>query len=105
VGTYGRGFYVLDDVSALEQLTPAIRSQAAHLFAPRSAWRFRVVEDWIREASDDPTAGRNPPYGASINYWLGATPADSVTVSIADSTGRVIRVLSAPKVPGLNRVV
>ena len=41
VGTYGRGIYILDDLTPLEQLTDAVRAEAAHLFTPRPAYRFR----------------------------------------------------------------
>jgi photosystem II stability/assembly factor-like uncharacterized protein len=69
VGTYGRGFYILDDLSGLEQLTDAVRSEAAHLFTPRQAYRFREVAQ-PNLAPSGTAAGRNPPYGASIEYWL-----------------------------------
>jgi hypothetical protein len=55
--------------------------------------------------SDDPTAGRNPVYGASLNYWLKDAPTGDVALSIADSSGRTIRAIPGPKVPGVNRVV
>ena len=57
----------------------------AHLFPPRAAYRFR---DITQEASsfNDPTAGQNPPYGASINYYLRTPPAGDVTVSILDGS-------------------
>jgi len=104
VATYGRGFYVLDDVTSLEQLTPAVRDEPAHLFAPRPAYRYRMTES-IREDSDDPSAGQNPPYGASIDYWLGSNASVDSTMTIADSTGKVVRTLAIPRVSGLNRVV
>lgn len=68
-GTYGRGFFVLDDVTPLEQLTPAIRGSVAHLFEPRPAYRFRAVSR-PSLAPSGVAAGQNPPYGATINYWL-----------------------------------
>jgi len=104
VATYGRGFYVLDDVTSLEQLTSAVRQEPVHLFAPRSAYRFRLTES-IREDSDDPSAGRNPAYGASIDYWLGVGANIDSSITITDSTGKVVRTLAAPHVAGLNRVV
>ncbi|MGE0443433.1 MAG: WD40/YVTN/BNR-like repeat-containing protein, partial [Gemmatimonadales bacterium] len=44
LATYGRGFWILDDVTALQQFTPEIKAKPAHLFPPRPAWRFRFVE-------------------------------------------------------------
>jgi photosystem II stability/assembly factor-like uncharacterized protein len=121
VGTYGRGFYILDDVTPLEQVTDAIRASAAHLFEPRAAYRFRSVS----RPNLAPSAGlngKNPPYGASINYWLrepvkaGAKEGDVKTeaekakekgpieVTVADSTGQKIRTLKGTNAAGFNRV-
>ncbi len=105
VGTYGRGFYILDDITPLEQLTPAIRAAAAHLFTPRSAYRFLTSEYSVREAADDPSGGKNPAYGASINYWIGSVPAGGVSLTILDSAGRAIRSLAGPKIAGINRMM
>jgi len=105
VSTYGRGFYVLDDVTPLEQLTAEVRDAPAHLFAPRPAYRFRQIANGVREMADDPSAGRNPPYGATLNYWLKAAPAGDVSLTIADSAGRIIRSIAGPKVEGVNRVM
>jgi len=105
VSTYGRGFYILDDITPLQQLTAEVRASASHLFAPRQAYRFRQIENVIREQADDPSAGRNPPYGASINYWIGTVPSGEIALVIADSTGRAIRTLPGPKVVGINRVI
>jgi hypothetical protein len=106
ISTYGRGFYILDDLTPLQQLTAEVRNMPSHLFAPRQAYRFRRFDTMVREASEDPSAGRNPPYGASLNYWLGSVPAEDVSLVIADSVGRSIRTLAGlPKVAGLNRVM
>ena len=40
VGTYGRGFYILDDITPLQQLTPEALKSDVYLFAPRPAYRF-----------------------------------------------------------------
>jgi hypothetical protein len=71
VGTYGRGFFILDDLSGLEQLTDQVRAADAHLFTPRRAYRFRTVAQ-PNLAPMGASAGSNPPYGASIEYWLKA---------------------------------
>jgi hypothetical protein len=103
VGTYGRGFWILDDLSPLQQLTPRVVASDAYLFAPRPAYRFREVTGNYSVA-DDPSAGRNPQYGAAINYWLRAAPQDSVAVRILDSAGTVVRTLAGTRNAGLNRV-
>ncbi|NJL26783.1 MAG: sialidase, partial [Thermoanaerobaculia bacterium] len=43
VGTYGRGFYILDDITPLQQWREEMRSAPAHLFEPRPAYRFRAI--------------------------------------------------------------
>lgn len=104
VATYGRGFYILDDLTPLQQMTSEIAASDVHLFAPRSAYRFRMIENGIRETADDPTAGRNPQYGASLSYWLKSVPVGDVSLLITDSTGKIVRRFDGSKVQGINRV-
>jgi photosystem II stability/assembly factor-like uncharacterized protein len=73
VGTYGRGFFILDDMTPLEQVTDSIRASAFHLFEPRPAYRFRSVSR-PNLAPAGVAGGRNPAYGATINYWLKEAP-------------------------------
>jgi photosystem II stability/assembly factor-like uncharacterized protein len=103
IATYGRGFWILDDLTPLQQMTPQVLGSDTYLFPPRAAYRLREITG---EASsfNDPTVGQNPPYGASINYYLKAAPAGDVTVSILDGQNQVLRTLPAPKTAGLNRV-
>ena len=103
VGTYGRGFWILDDITPLQQLTPEVTASAAHLFRPRPAYRFRPITAPMA-MFDDPSAGENPPYGASLNYWLAEAPEDSVTITIANEAGDTIRNLKGPHEAGINRV-
>ena len=42
IATYGRGFWILDDITPLQQLTPQVLASDAHLFPPRPAYRFRA---------------------------------------------------------------
>jgi photosystem II stability/assembly factor-like uncharacterized protein len=103
VSTYGRGFWILDDITPLQQLTPSVRDSAAHLFAPRPAYRFRQITAPMAQ-SNDPTAGDNPPYGASINYYLKSAPSGDVTVRILDAKGQLVRTLQGTKRSGINRL-
>ncbi len=70
IGTHGRAFYILDDITPLRQLATGVLSGAAHLFAPHS-----VVRSVNR---------------AGLDYWL-AKEADTVTIDILDSKGAVVR--------------
>jgi photosystem II stability/assembly factor-like uncharacterized protein len=102
VATYGRGFWILDDISALEQLTPEVAASKAHLFAPRDAYRFRDVSQ-PAAVEYDPTTGKNPPYGTPINIYLKSNlgEKDVAKLTIADAAGKTIREFEcrAPK-PG-----
>ena len=103
VGTYGRGIWILDDITPLRQLTADVATSSAHLFEPRDAYRFQPL---TRAAAmpNDPSVGQNPRYGASINYWLAEALEDSVSLTVTDRSGRHVRMLKGPANPGLNRI-
>ena len=101
VATYGRGFFILDDLTPLQALSPDISASSAHLFAPRPAYRFTSVTGNYA-SNDDPTAGNNPPYGAAINYWL--KTAAPVSIDILDAAGKSVRTITDSTThAGLNR--
>ncbi len=103
ISTYGRGFWILDDITPLRQLTPEVLARNAHLFTLRPAYRFRPITA-PSTTYDDPTTGQDPEYGASINYFLKAPVAGGVKVTIADAQGQVIRTLSGNNQAGINRI-
>ena len=70
VGTHGRGFWILDDISPLRQLTAQIAAAGAHLFAPRPAYRFPRNTNTDTPLPPEEPAGKNPPDGAILYYWL-----------------------------------
>jgi hypothetical protein len=107
VATYGRGFYILDDLTPLEQWTPALTEKKVALLKPRDQYRFRNIADPFTEM-DDIVAGHNPPRGAALNFWIkpGTTDSaakDSVTFTIANASGATVRTFKAPVKAGLNR--
>ncbi len=101
-GTYGRGVWILDDVTALRNLNQG-EGKAAYLFQPRPAYRFRETGDGRESATPFYLMGANPPYGADLNFWLQA-PERRVTITIAGADGKLIRTLHAAGHAGLNRV-
>ena len=103
IATYGRGAWILDDVTPLRELTQQVLNADAHLFAPRPAYRFRAITS-PATPYDDPTIGENAPYGAGINYHLKSAPSGSVTITIQDAKGQTVRTLDGPRTPGLHRV-
>jgi photosystem II stability/assembly factor-like uncharacterized protein len=107
VATYGRGFWILDDLAPLQQLSAAVLDAPAHLFTPRPAYRFRAVigpANHSANHADDPAVGQNPPYGASLNYYLASAPSGDVTLRIKDASGQTVRSLQGTKNVGVNRV-
>ena len=103
IATYGRGFWILDDLGPLQQLNANVREANTQLFTPRPAYRFR--NSAVPVAVDyDPTAGQNPPYGASINYYLKTAPSGDVKIRIEDAQGQTVRTLTGKKTVGINRV-
>jgi len=103
VGTYGRGFWILDDLSPLQQLSASVTGESSYLFEPRSAYRFHNITS-PQAMPNDPSDGENPPYGAAINYWLGADIEGEVVLRIEDDHGETIRTLDGTKRQGINRV-
>jgi hypothetical protein len=104
VSTYGRGFWILDDITPLQQLTDEALASTGHLFEPRPAYRFRNKEGRVSQP-EDPGAGQNPQAGASIHYYLGEGAEGRVTISILDEGGEVVSDLGGVSSdPGLHRV-
>ena len=103
VGTYGRGFWILDDLSPLQQLTDDVRRSEAHLFEPRDAYRFHNRTSPM-SMPNDPSVGQNPEYGAVINYWLGSEPAGDVTIRIENADGETVRTLDGTRNTAINRI-
>lgn len=102
VATYGRGFWILDDIGSLRALADA--DEDAHaLFDVRDAYRWQEVQGIKTESSM--STGRDPRYGANIDYFVGGDESvGRVSVSIEDASGEVVRTLSGPGRPGVNRV-
>jgi len=104
LGTFGRSFYVLDDYSALRDVTAAALNEEARLFPLRSAYQYAQLTQF-RASGDDWTAD-NPPYGAVFTYHVRQSlPADTrLVLTIADANGRQVRRLDLDKAAGLRRV-
>ncbi|HEU4873588.1 MAG TPA: hypothetical protein VFT44_10880, partial [Pyrinomonadaceae bacterium] len=103
VGTYGRGFWILDDLTPIQKMNQTVRDASAHLFPPLPTYRFRASTQPVT-MTDDPSAGQNPPYGAAISYYLKSAPAGDVKIRIEDAKGQLVRTLNGTKNIGLNRV-
>lgn len=89
VATYGRGLWILDDVSPLRQAGAELTKSNAYLFKPASAVRARWDNDPDTPLSADLPAGENPPDGAIIYYYQKQT-AKQVTLEVLDQQGHVV---------------
>jgi photosystem II stability/assembly factor-like uncharacterized protein len=109
IGTHGRGFAILDDITALEGLASAVQTTAS-LFAPVDAWRY--VSRPYYDTRPDEFVAPNKPYGAIISFYLAPSPPartkkakEHVQLEVLNASGSVIRHLSAAGTAGINRLV
>jgi photosystem II stability/assembly factor-like uncharacterized protein len=107
IATHGRGFYIMDDITTLEQMTDAIVASNAHLFKPRDQYRLASGGGFggggrggaapgpvtPENAPLRPTAA-NPPSGVVVQYWL-KTGGEPVTLDFLDAAGKVIKTYSS----------
>jgi hypothetical protein len=100
VGTYGRGFWILDDISPLRQMTPGMADEPAHLFKPGEAVRVRRNVNQDTPFPPEVPHSLNPPEGALIYYSLGGRPSGDITLDVLDAAGHEVRHMSsAPIAP------
>src|SRR4029079_12837587 len=104
-GSFGRGVFILDDYTALREMTPQTLGEEAHLFPLRDAYQFNELNQV--EASWGDMSAPNPPNGALFTYSLGAAAAGGqYAINIADSTGKQVRriALDEKAGPGVHRI-
>ncbi|MCA1815227.1 MAG: hypothetical protein LC746_02245, partial [Acidobacteria bacterium] len=99
VGTHGRGFWVLDDITSLRQLSDEVVASPAFLFRPADAYSIpQPSENGTPQPRDEPLA-ENPPHGTIIDYYLRANSSSPVVLEILDPSGAVIRRYSSEDRP------
>jgi hypothetical protein len=96
--TQGRALWVLDDVEPLREIAGADFG-AAHLFTPAQSWRVHPNNSTDTPLPPETPMGENPPAGAVIDYWLGASQGP-VTLEIFDADNHPVRRFSSADVPG-----
>jgi photosystem II stability/assembly factor-like uncharacterized protein len=111
LGTFGRGFYILDDYSALREISAQTLAEDARLFPLRDAYLFTPVGlAPAGTAGIGAMAGNwttpNPPFGAVFTYHIKQPLPDDakLVLTIADDTGRQVRRMEIDKTTGLRRV-
>jgi hypothetical protein len=80
LATQGRGFWILDNVSALHQITPQVATGRVHLYAPREGYRTRDGANIL---------------GPNIEYYLASAPTGPVTIDILDEAGTLVNSFSS----------
>jgi hypothetical protein len=90
VGTHGRSFWILDDITPLRQMSAEFAQAQAHLFQPQVAYRVRRSTNTDTPLPPEEPAGQNPPDGAIINYTL-KSESGPVALEIYDSAGKLVR--------------
>jgi len=96
--THGRSFWILDDLSALRQMSPEIARAPAHLFKPRKVYRAGFGGGGGTGAAGGHPSGANPPSGGVVYYSL-AQPRQLVTIDFLDPQGKIIRSFTSQQDP------
>jgi photosystem II stability/assembly factor-like uncharacterized protein len=92
VATHGRGFWILDNISALRAITPEVSSAPVHLFEVVPAIRqLRGGSGWMGSAD----AARNPPSGVMIEYYLAHSPDSEAILTVMEADGKIIKQFSS----------
>jgi len=105
VGTHGRSFWILDDITPLRQLKGEFAGAGAYLYAPQAALRVRWNRNPDTPLPPEVPAGKNPPDGAIIDYFLAKNASGGVTLEILDGGGKLVRKYSsADKVDSLDSI-
>lgn len=101
-GTHGRGIWIVDDISPLQQINRTIREKDAHLFSPRPVCQWKKMG---RGGSRGHFyfRGLNPPDEALIHYYLAKSPQKKVEILISDITGSLTFKTTCKGEPGINR--
>jgi len=105
VGTHGRSFWILDDITPLRQLSDQTIKQSTVLYKPQTAVRVRWNMNTGTPLPQEEPAGQNPPDGSIINYYLDQK-ANSLSLEIINSKGKIIRRYTSSdtmyKIPAVN---
>ncbi len=91
VGTHGRSFWILDDITPLRQIEGNTKNADVTFFAPQLATRVKRSLHTDTPFPPEEPAGQNPPDGAVINYFLKQPAKAPIVLEILDPDGRLIR--------------
>jgi len=91
VGTHGRSFWILDDITPLRQMTDEVAKASVTLFTPQEAIRFRWNRNTDTPLPPEIPAGKNPPDGAIVDYYLTSAASGAVRLEILDAQNHMVR--------------
>jgi photosystem II stability/assembly factor-like uncharacterized protein len=91
IATFGRSFWILDDVAVLRQIDGRVDSSDAWLFAPATTYRVRPGSDQGTPVPTDEPLSANPPDGAVLDFYLKEKSPSSMQLEIFDSAGKLVR--------------
>lgn len=91
--TSGRAFWILDDLSPLQQLDEEVANEAMYLFEPLAAYR---VAGGGGSNAPGAAVGENPPNGAIVDFQiLELSDTLPVMLEFLDSAGEIVRTFSS----------
>jgi photosystem II stability/assembly factor-like uncharacterized protein len=99
VATHGRGFWVIDDISALRQWDDRMVAEDAHLFKPADTIYVAPGGDEGTPYQLDEPWAENPPDGVIIDYYLKAAATGPITLDILDPQGATLDTLRSVAQP------
>jgi photosystem II stability/assembly factor-like uncharacterized protein len=102
VATHGRGFWVIDDISALRQASDKVAAADAYLFAPSETFNLPPGTDNGTPLQKDEPLAENAPHGAVIDYYLKNASSTPVTIDILNTAGQVIRSYTSVAPPAVD---
>jgi photosystem II stability/assembly factor-like uncharacterized protein len=105
IGTYGRGFWVLDDLTPLRQLAAnasVVSSSPSYLFKPEDAIRARINSNWDQPFSIEVPHVPNVPYGAIVDYTLSQQPQKPIVLQVFDANGSLVRTMTSTLPPSID---
>ncbi|HEY0809404.1 MAG TPA: hypothetical protein VGD49_04545, partial [Longimicrobiales bacterium] len=88
ITTQGRAFWILDNITPLQQITPQLATSRVHLFAGRDGYRTRTRPDLL---------------GPMVDYYLPPTHTGPVTMDVLDAPGNLVASYSSETVDTTRR--
>jgi photosystem II stability/assembly factor-like uncharacterized protein len=102
IGTYGRGFWVLDDMTPLREIAAkaqAVGSSPVYFFPPQDAIRARMNSNWDQPFSIEVPHAHNVQYGAIVDYYLDHQLSGPIQLQVFDADGKIVRTMSSTLPP------